>query len=221
MGQLEKFELQLDELLNKKAPFSLPPNGRKALAHALWWIALIVGVLELWSAFALWHLGHAVDHAVDVINSLSTYYGGPAAVTTPHLGLFYYLTLIVMAVVGVVMLLATPQLKNMKKSGWNLLFYAALFEAVVAVLRLFSNVGGGITNFLGAAVGAVVAAYFLFQVRDFFTHASAPVPATAPSATHDEPKAAAQEHAGAAAHDSKTKTEHKRKEHTPKHEEDK
>src|SRR5579859_4938193 len=125
MGQLEKLELKLDELLNKKAPVQLPPNGRKGLAGAMWWIALIVGVLELWAAFALWSLGHTLDRAVDVVNSISTYYGGPTVVHVNHLGLFYYLTLLVMVVIAVVMLLAAPQLKAMKKSGWNLLFYAA------------------------------------------------------------------------------------------------
>lgn len=187
MNQLQKLEQKLDDILDKNAPFKLPPNGRKGLAQAMWWIALIIGVLMLWATFALWHLGHAVDRAVDVINSLSTYYGGPVA--TPHLGLFYFLSLIAMGAIGMLMLLAAPLLKNMKKAGWDLLFYAVLFEALLAVLRLFSNVGGGAMNFLGAVVGAVIGAYFLFQVRDYFVGGRAPA-----TATHEAHKPEIREH---------------------------
>ncbi len=166
-----KLETQLDEWLDKKAPFKLPANGRKSLAHALWWIALIVGVLDLWAAFMFWHAGHLVDRLVDYSNSLAAAVGAPTY-ATPHLGLFYYLTVLSITVVGVVMLLATPHLKAMKKAGWNLLFYALLVQVLVAVFRMFSDVGGGLGNFVVSLFWAVVGAYFLFQVRDNFTGAA-------------------------------------------------
>lgn len=179
MGALDKLESQLDVSLNKKAPVQLPVNGRKSLAHAMWWIALVIGLLDLWNAAIFWQAGHAVDRLVDGVNSLSAYYGGPVVAGAPHLGFFYYLSLLVMAVVGALLLLATPGLKAMKKTGWNYVFYAAVVEAVVAVLRLFSNVNGGVFAFIGAAIGAVLGAYFLFQVRDYFTGAKLSTETTA------------------------------------------
>ncbi len=179
MGALDKLESQLDVLLNKKAPVQLPANGRKGLANAMWWIALVIGLLDLWNAAIFWQAGHIVDRSVDVVNNLSAYYGGPAVVAAaPHLGLFYYLSLLVMAAVGVLLLVATPGLKAMKKAGWNYVFYAAVIEAAVAVLRLFSGVDGGLFAFIGAAIGAVLGAYFLFQVRDYFTGAKSSVETT-------------------------------------------
>jgi uncharacterized membrane protein len=184
MGALDKLESTLDESLNKKAPFSLPKNGRKALADSMWVIALVIGVLQLLSTYWLWGAGHRVDRLVDYANSLSVAYGGPAVVAN-HLGLFYYLSLLAMAAVAVFLLFATPGLKAMKKSGWNFLFYALVIQVAVAIARLFSSVNGGLGDFVGALIGAVIGAYFLFQVRDYFVNAKAaeqPKPATLDSA---------------------------------------
>jgi uncharacterized membrane protein HdeD (DUF308 family) len=180
---LGKLETKLDEALDKKAPVKLPPNARKAIATNLWWITLLAGIFELWAAYALWHLGHWADRLVDYANTISAYYGGPA-VTTNHLGVFYYLTVIGIAAVAVIFLLATPALKNMKKSGWNLLFYAFLIDVVVAVVRLFSNVGGGFFNFIWTAIEVVIGAFFLFQVREYFLGTKV---AAAPAAPAEHP----------------------------------
>ena len=184
MGLLQQLESQLDEWLNKKAPVKLPPNGRKSLAGAMWWIALVVGVLQLWAVWALWHLGHWVNQIVTVSNYLSTTYG--YGVTTQHLGLFYWLSLLVLAVDAVILLLAAPQLKQMKRGGWELLFYSALLNAAYAILRIFSSVGGGFGGFIGAAIGSVLGAYFLFQVRDYFGGKTAHAASTASHEHHAE-----------------------------------
>jgi uncharacterized membrane protein HdeD (DUF308 family) len=168
MGSLGQLETSLDEVLNKKAPVSLPPEARKSIAGILWIIALIVGVLQLWAAITLWQWGHAVDRVSDALS----YYTGSVYVA-PHLGVFYYLSLLAMGVVAVLALVAVPSLKAMKKSGWDFLFYGALIGAVLAVIRLFSSVGGGFDDFLGTAVGTVLGAWLLFQARDYFTSAPA------------------------------------------------
>jgi drug/metabolite transporter (DMT)-like permease len=164
MGQLDKLETKLHEFFTTKIPFQLPPDSRKALAKAFWWIALVIGILQLWAAIALWRWGHAADRAVDRLND----YLGTSYVVN-DLGIFYYLAVIAMAVVAVLFLLASPNLKDMRRSGWKFLFYAVLVGVGVAVLRLFSEVGGGIGSFLGAALGALIGAYFLFQVQEYFT----------------------------------------------------
>ena len=155
------------EKLNKKAPFQLPPKVRKPLADYLWALALVGGVLQLLGAYGLWEAGHRYDKLVDYANTISSYYGGPS-VAPDHIGLFYYLSLISMAVVGVMLLLAAPNLKNMKKDGWNMLFYVTIVEVVASVFLLLTSYYGGFGDFIGGLIGAAVGAYLLFQVRDHF-----------------------------------------------------
>jgi len=81
MGPLQKLETSLDEVLHKKAPFQLPVNGKRGLAYALWWIALVAGLLQLWAAWMFWHAAHTINKLVDFANSLSSVYG-----TTPFYG---------------------------------------------------------------------------------------------------------------------------------------
>lgn len=165
MTQLEKLENNLDDVLNKKAPFKIPENGRKTLAGALWWLSLIFGVLQLWGAWALWHVAHWADAWVDYANSVSSAYGGGHVVNS--LGFFYYLALIVLAITAAMALLAAPGLKAKRKSGWNLLFYSLLVNVAYGVIVLFANYGG-FGDMLGAFVGSVIGGYLLFQVRSQF-----------------------------------------------------
>ena len=165
MTQLEKLETVLDDNLNKKAPLKLSEANRKSLAGAMWWLALVAGVLQVWLAWSFWHIAHIVNAIVDTTNSISMAYANSMVVN--HLGFFYYLTLITIAVSAVLMLLAAPNLKAMHKQGWNLLFYSLLVNVVFGVLRLFSGYGN-IIDLLGALVGSVIGAYLLFQVRDYF-----------------------------------------------------
>src|SRR5688572_6616276 len=101
MAQLDKLETALDDALNKKAPVKIPENGRKSLAGAMWWLALIFGVLQLWAAWAFWRAGHLVDRLVDYANSLGAMYAnGPVS---NGLGFFYYLSLVVLLVSALLM----------------------------------------------------------------------------------------------------------------------
>jgi uncharacterized membrane protein len=177
MGPLQTLEMKLDELLDKKAPIKIPTDGRRGLAHALWWIALIIGIIRLWSALQLWQWGHRAD---EILNSLSYYTGGTYV---HHLGAFYYLALLAIGVVSILMLIATPSLKAMKKIGWDLLFYGALIQIASAVIELFAN-GGGFGDFLGGALGAVVGLYLLFQVRECFIMSRPVDHKTIPAAHH-------------------------------------
>ena len=165
MSSLQKLETRLDDWLNKKAPVKLPPEGRKTLAGALWWISLIVGVMQLWGAWALWNIGHATEAGYNAY--LSDVYGEKNAAI--HLGLFYWVAFLCILLVGVITLIAAPKLKQMKKSGWNLLFYSMLLNAAFALLRLFSGVDGIFTGFFGALLGVALGSFLLFQVRDYFT----------------------------------------------------
>lgn len=169
MGPLQKLETWLDEVLHKKAPFQLPPNGKRGLAYALWWIALIAGLLQLWAAWMFWHAAHTINRLVDFANSLSSVYGTtPYSAPAVHLGFFFYLSLLVLVLDGVILLVAVSPLKAHRKSGWNWLFYSALINMVYGIFRIFSDYGGGIGSLIWALIGTVVGLYFLFQTREYF-----------------------------------------------------
>lgn len=169
MTQLDKLETSLDEALNKKAPVKLPPDSRKSLAGAMWWLALIGGVLQLYMAWRLWDAWYYVDELADYVSSYAAALG--MNTRTEDLGLSFYLALITLAVSGALLLLAAPGLKAMKKAGWNLLFYSLLVNLVYGVVAMFA-VYGGLGNLIGAAIGSLIGAYLLFQVRDHFMKSS-------------------------------------------------
>lgn len=165
MTQLDKLETSLDEALNKKAPFKLPENNRKTLANALWWLALVGGLLQLYLAWRLWDSSHRVNEVIDYLNSYAAAYG--VDTRADNLGLAFYLVLLTLLASGALLLLAAPGLKAMKKSGWNLVFYSLLVNLVYGIVTLFTDYGDLGTLF-GAALGSLVGAYLLFQVRDHF-----------------------------------------------------
>lgn len=171
MVLLDKLERTLVDALDKKAPYKMPANARKGLAGALWIITLVLGILQLWGAWKLWNLGHnldrAAERAAEYFNSLATYYGAP--LEDAGVGVFYYLSVIFLVGVAILMLVASPGLKAFKKQGWNLLFYGLILNVVYGFVRMFSDVGGGLLQFVWTVIVTTVAAYFLFQVRDQFT----------------------------------------------------
>src|SRR5688572_13595086 len=166
MTQLDKLETSLDEALNKKAPFKLPETNRKSLAHALWWLALVGGLLQLYLAWRLWDGLHRVNEVLDYLNSYAAAYG--VDTRADDLGFAFYLVLVTLVASGVLLLLAAPGLKAMKKAGWDLVFYSLLVNLVYGVVILFTDYGN-LGNLVGAALGSLIGAYLLFQVRDHFT----------------------------------------------------
>lgn len=150
----------------KKAP-QMSESSRKGLAGSFWWIALILGILQVWGAWALWQLSRSLellDRTADYVNE----YFGYEAVDN-DLSFFFYLAVIIITIDAVLLLLATPALKAWKKLGWNLLFYSLLLNLVYGIIRMFSDVGGGFGSFLWSLLVTAIFGYFVFQVRGYFT----------------------------------------------------
>lgn len=162
MDQLEK---SLEGAF-KSAP-KLPANGKKMIVEWLPWINLILGILTLWSAYAIYHWAHLANSLINYANSLSQAYSGTNVIAS-RWSVGIYLSLIVLVVEAALYIMAFPGLKDRKKAGWNFLFYAALVNIVYGVVILFSNYGGA-GNFIGSVIGSVIGLYFLFQVRDAYT----------------------------------------------------
>ena len=165
MRQLEKLETLLDEKFNKKAPFKLSEGNRKGLAQNLWVFALVSGILQLYVGWKLWQAWHRVDIFVDHLNSYAANVG--LDTTTESIGFSLYLAFTTLLVSGILLLLAAPGLKAMKKTGWSFIFYSLLINLAYGVIVLFTDYGG-FGNLLAAAVGSLVGGYFLFQVREYF-----------------------------------------------------
>ena len=152
-----------------KAAPKLSTSAKKSITEIWPIVALVFGVLQILAAVELWHLGHQVNQVANLVNSLSQYYGG----TTLHLNAFYWLSLVIVALDGVLLLWAYPALKRRQKSGWNLLFYASLLNLLYGIFSAFNNYGGVSSLLLQIIVSAVVL-YFLFQIRDQYSSIKAP-----------------------------------------------
>jgi hypothetical protein len=175
MSALQSLENSLEDVFVKQAP-ALPANAKKTIVEWLPWINLVLGILALWAAWALWHWANYANKLVDYANSLSAAYGGPA-VATGRLTVTVWLSLVVMAAMAVVYIVAFPALRARKKSGWDLLFYAALLNIVYGFVTLFTDYGS-VGNLVGTIIGSAIGLYFLFQIRSLY------LKAPAASATH-------------------------------------
>jgi hypothetical protein len=186
MSPVNKLENALDETLNKKAPYQLPASTKKSIANILWVVALVFGAIQLWLAWIFWRDAHRVNELVDWANSLTTAFGGKASVD--HIGVFFYLSVVALAVDGVLLLMAVAGLKGLKKAGWNLMFYSLLLNVAYGILRMFSEYGNEASYLIGSIISSVIGAYLLFQVRELFTGKTS-APAATPPAPTVTPKA--------------------------------
>lgn len=158
-------EKGLDEFVNKKQPLQLPADVRKWIADNSWWLALIGGILSIWGTWGFWQLGHYVDGLSRYTNDLAHVYGSTTYAT--ELGPFWYLALFGLLAEGILLLMAVSKLKDHKKAGWDLLFYVSLINLIVGIIYLFVP-GYGIGSLLVTLLGAAVAWFFLFQIRNRF-----------------------------------------------------
>ena len=165
----------------KSAP-KLPENAKKVIVQWLPYINLILGVLSLWAAYGLWKWAHWASEWTDAANNLSRAFGGTEVVSTSRMSVVVWLALIVIAVEGVLYIMAFPGTKALKKSGWNLMFYALIVNAVYGVVNLFYSYGG-VGSFLGYVIGTVIGLYFLFQIRDMYNGSKQTAAPTPPAAS--------------------------------------
>jgi len=184
MRQLEE---KLDELLVKKAPFQIPKEGREGIAKAMPWVALVGGIILLLLAWTLYNTLNYANRVIDVANS---YLGGlydVGYVAPVAWGPLVWLSLALLVAVAVMFFMAYPGLTKMKKSAWDLLFWAALLNIAEAVLQAigYTNIGSLIASLLGSVVGL----YVLFQIRPLYNgaHVTVTPPPAAPTPTSTPP----------------------------------
>jgi hypothetical protein len=150
----------------KGAP-ALPKKAKDAIVEYWPYVVLVLGILQLLAALALWHLANATERLADFSNTLSVYYGG--AVT--HISTFdktmIYVGVALLVVEAVVMLMSVSPLLKRQRKGWELLFLVSLIQVAYSVVLIFVD-GRGVGGFIGSLIGAAIGFYFLFQIRDYY-----------------------------------------------------
>lgn len=169
---MESLEKQLNKMLVENAPVQLPESWRKWLATYAWVFALIGLILGGISVLLLLP-------ALGIVSTASVVAGGGRWV------FFAWLAFLVLLGYVILLAVAMPKLKRMEKSGWNLIFYSALFFLVYDVFNWFQYpTFGGVFALLWNVAWAVVGLYFIFQVRGYFVaKASAEAKSSTKSAT--------------------------------------
>lgn len=165
MAVMEKLEDQLAKFY-KGLP-QLPDPSKESLAKAWPWLALIFGILQLFTAWGLWVV---VRDANRIINFANSYYqavtGTTLAPTVSTLDkTMLYVGIVVLVVDAVILLLAYPALTKREKHGWDLIFLGGVLNVAYAVLSLFLH-DRGIGSFIVSLFTSFVAFYLLFQVRE-------------------------------------------------------
>lgn len=154
---LSKLEAYLEGLFVKKVP-ALPNGVKKFVVEYIPYLSLFGGLMSFLSAYWLWQWAHAVNY-------LTTYYGIPAT-TTSRMSIWVWVSVGVSIVQGILYLRAYSPLKDRKKAGWNLLFYASILYVAYAFVGIFISNYGGFSTFVGSLIGAAISLYFLFQIRE-------------------------------------------------------
>jgi len=152
-------EKSLHDFYTKTINLNLPVGGQKWLADNSWWLALVGGLLSLWSAWSFWSIAHYASQWL--------HWAGAVTGTSTNLAVTWYIALIAILVQAVLLLLAVQQLKAHKKSGWNLLFYTSYVSVITGVIDLFVP-GYGFGSLIGMIIGALIGWFFLFQIRRYF-----------------------------------------------------
>lgn len=141
---LADLENLCDEYFGKKAP-SLPENAKEAIVKFGPWIALILLIISAPAVLGLLGLGAAL--------SPFAYLGGITG------GVGYMVSIVFTIVIMVMEIIALPGLFKRSRSGWNIMFYSTLLQAVESVLSM--NIGGLI-------IGTLLSLYVLFQIRSYY-----------------------------------------------------
>ena len=162
MEQIHKLEV-MAAAWYKNAPH-LPNEIRLWLARNVWWLTIVGIVLGSFGILTI----------VSITFFAGALLAGVAGVVGAVVGGFVLISVIISLLLAMVSIfiggMAVSPLQKMHKKGWTLLFLITLIEvASLGVSLIFTfDVFGTIWGLLWAAVGA----YFLFEIREYFTAAT-------------------------------------------------
>jgi uncharacterized BrkB/YihY/UPF0761 family membrane protein len=162
MADVSTLENKLNDVFGKQAP-KMPDGGVKFFVQWLPLIVLIVAILNILSALALWRSVHQVNELVGLANQLSKTYGGET-VSTSNVTLWVWLAIGFVVIESILYFLAYSPLKAHHKKGWDYLLYASLLSVAYSVVTLFID-GKGVGALLMGLIGTAIGWWILFQIR--------------------------------------------------------
>jgi len=165
MSKINNLELWLANIY-KEAP-KLSKNGQKGLVKYLPWISFVLGLFSLYSAWLLWHWAHVANSLINYANSINQLYGGTSVVGLQKMTAGIWISIVILLVESVMLLAAYPWLKDLRKSGWNLLFYISIINIVYGIFVMFTDYGS-LFNLIESLIITAIGLYFLFEIRDHY-----------------------------------------------------
>lgn len=164
---IEKIENMIEGWLNRVP--HLPESFKKWLSTNLWIIVLVGTIL---SGIAIISMFAGLLAIISMLGAATRMYYGYYAVASYSGWSVFTSLLSIIFVVGTVILmaLAINPLKAGNKSGWQMLFYSLLLQAVAVVVNavLSFNVISIFFGLIFGAIGVAVGAYLLFEVKSHF-----------------------------------------------------
>jgi len=162
MESIHKLEDKIEVWL-KPLPH-LPTTWRKWLSGNVWWIVLVGVIISAFGIFSLFS-------ALSFLTATTNYYGAvlQEAGVQVHGSLWsvsIYISIALLVVTVVLEAMAISPLKTQNKKGWDLMFLAYLIGIASSVISALLNLE--IMSLIGAAISAVIGAYFLFEIRSYF-----------------------------------------------------
>lgn len=135
----------LEPYFTSKSPYQLPKNIREFLVKYIPWINVVILVI----------LAPGILLALGIGTAALPFSGISGIDSATGLSI----TLLALIIQVVLMIAALPGLFNRKINGWNLSFYAVIFNFAYSLLN-FQIVSG--------LIGALIGAYILFQIKSYY-----------------------------------------------------
>lgn len=170
MEQIKRLEKTIEGWL-KPLPH-LPAEWRKWLGENAWWIT---GIGVIVSALALLGLIGMLFTAMAAVGTVTSIYGiSLAPVYTGTWYLATFVSLAFLALTTVLSAMAVNPLKAMKRKGWDLLFIVFLINVASGVISTLINLNAVtmVANLVGVAIGAVIGAYIIFELKSQYNGAT-------------------------------------------------
>lgn len=165
MHELEK---RLYELVTKKIPYQISDRSRSTLVKALPWLSIVSGALFLLVAWGVYR-------AISIANTFSQYVylqTYPYTTSVPRVSPLLWVLLICLVAAGILLLVAYTGLRDHKRRGWQLAYWAMLLYVLYGLVEFLVRLSFGalLVQWLCAAISL----YLLFEVRDYYGAVPAP-----------------------------------------------
>ena len=139
-------ESNLDELVGRGFPYQLPAWFNKIIAQWTWRLMFVVIIAQPWIGWGYWDDAHTSGKA---------------------LNFFFYLSFLITFIEILLQAMAIPELRLLKKRGWDLVYYSAFFNLIYGIDHV-SATEQSIGPLFGIVTLSAIFFYFMFQVRPFF-----------------------------------------------------